>query len=238
MENNKTKNNIVPSGEISVLRNVFFRPWVGKYYKTSAPKILVIGDSHYCGECGTGDPEKECGQRRGDTVDRKWYKDGCPNFTKDIIKFHLNDEEGKIRAYGAFDEYMIEHSASADDEETFKVKVNCLWNHIAFYNFVQTACSKLSKRLAYGPEDREKSIPYAESVIQSLKPDFIIFWGIDKLNPYEMLTRRWKDANMWEDDPYKCISFGMVSFQKSCEAYCMQVTHPSARKKMMTRFTI
>ena len=40
------------------LKHVFFKPWIGKNYQSGGifpKKILVVGESHYCGGC------EECG---------------------------------------------------------------------------------------------------------------------------------------------------------------------------------
>lgn len=60
------------------MENVFFKPWVGKNYHTGGifkKKILVVGESHYCGGCN------ECGLK---------YSPECDELTTTgVMEFYL-----------------------------------------------------------------------------------------------------------------------------------------------------
>ena len=41
--------------------DTFFKPWIGSEYQQKNYKILVIGDSHYCGGCDRCGVYGNCG---------------------------------------------------------------------------------------------------------------------------------------------------------------------------------
>ena len=54
--------------------NVYFQPWIGDNYGSSYPRILIIGDSHYCGDENC----KFCGVRGNKPIEEFG---ACSNFT-------------------------------------------------------------------------------------------------------------------------------------------------------------
>lgn len=156
--------------------NIYFQPWVGVNYPTTTPKILVIGDSHYCGEC------EMCGVHGEVSLETMG---DCKNFTIDRVKEYLRFRQGgeKIpwmtKTFLPFDKIYY-HKQDVSGEESMT-----LWNRIAFYNFVQTAHSGETSNSSYSTEDYSKSSPIATKVFTSLQPDKMIVWG-DKV--YNSLT--------------------------------------------------
>lgn len=190
--------------------NVYFEPWIGENYKTSKKKILVLGDSHYCGGC---DNSEECGVRGFSIEDMK----ECKKFTNNTITEYLTYQAGKInkaewmKSYLQFDKIYYGKNEVTAEESIF------LWKNIAFYNFLQTASSNKSSNTNYTSDDYHKSSPMATEVINSLLPDFVIVWG----------SRAWNSltGNNWTNIDNLCGYYTLPDTGHI--VHCIKITHPS-----------
>ena len=107
---------------IKLKRNsLFFFPWVGSRYSSGGifgKRIMVLGDSHYCGTpCG------KCGVNPNPK---------CNKLTSDIIGWCLDlniEREGWMNTYPRS---LVGHETTL--EESRKI-----WDSIVFYNFLQVA---------------------------------------------------------------------------------------------------
>ena len=188
--------------------NVYFEPWIGKEYYNQDVKILVIGDSHYCGGCD------KCGIR-GCTIPEMGE---CKNFTRNTIKNYLSFRAGIIeksnwmtKTYLPFDKIYFGHE-DVTLEESLK-----LWNKIAFHQFVQTAISEEASNTNYTNDDYSLSSPMAKEVINILKPDFIIVWGNRAYNSLD--NENWTQGS----DNFN----GSYLLPSGKSAKCIRIYHPS-----------
>lgn len=188
--------------------NVYFEPWIGENYQSKQPKILVVGDSHYCGECET------CGIR-GSSISEM---SECAGITQNTVKDYLSYRQGKgdyanwmTKTYLPFDKVYY-----GKEDVTPKESLD-LWNNIAFYNFVQTAISNKASNSEYSDDDYGLSSPMATEVINTLEPDYIIVWGN---RAYEALSdKNWTHGSDEYNGTYKLPS-GRI-------AKCIRIYHPS-----------
>ena len=144
------------------MKNVIVNPWIGKFYGKNGyfkKKILILGESHYCDECG-GD----CSAT---------IKNKCDSRT-DIIKRYLKykndngDFEYWFNTYTKFTNLFI--GKKCDNETIIQ-----FWNSILFYNYVQkpvtnTRKSPTSKMFSNNEE------AFFE-IINKFYPDAIFAWG-------------------------------------------------------------
>lgn len=149
-------------------KDPYFLPRIGaNFYEDGVftKRILVLGDSHYCGECDN------CGiMSKYNGMDST-----CHNFTRNVVSKYLKYRQGKEKREGwmntflKFERALVEHKTDAS--ESLKI-----WESVAFYNYIQTAYI-LQSRQAYANKDYELSSPYFWQVLNKLKPDVAIIWG-------------------------------------------------------------
>ena len=145
----------------------YFRPYVGEQYAYSQTKIMVLGDSHYCGEC------PQCGIR-GMQVSEMG---DCRHFTENVQQKYLNYLKGEIqyeswmKSLATFDK-ILSGDVSMTKQQRYQA-----WKSLLFYNFVQTAASGVTANTAYRDEEYQRSLPYAWSIVEQYQPDLIIVWG-------------------------------------------------------------
>ena len=102
----------------------FFHPWAGSHYSSGGifgKKIMVLGDSHYCGT--------PCG-RCGENPNARCYR-----LTSDVIEWCLDpncEREDWMKTYLKFERSLVGHETTS--EESRKI-----WDSIVFYNFLQVA---------------------------------------------------------------------------------------------------
>lgn len=159
------------------LQNTFFKPWVGTNYSTgfNGKKILVLGESHYCGEgC------ENCGIVNGNV---------CESFTSDVINEFLNYKLGNAahkRWMNTFTKFV--NVIHGDNVESLKHLA--FWNSVIFFNYVQRALD--GPRISPTVIDFEKSKVAFYEVIGNFNPDLIIVWG-------KRLWDRMPDDGAWGD---------------------------------------
>lgn len=189
--------------------NEYFKPWIGDDYRQAQNKILVIGDSHYCGGCeicgvhGMLSPE-DIGE--------------CSNFTRNTVQAYLKfrmgtggKENWMTKTFYQFDKIFY-----GKEEVTLEESLK-LWNSVSFYNFLQTAYVGAADNTIYTANDYTLSTPLAFEVIQELQPDLIIVWGN---RAYDNLpSANWNEGRNYYDGFYKLTNHHIV--------YCLRIYHPS-----------
>ena len=127
----------------------YFEPWVGRRYGHGGKRLLIVGDSHYCGECDT------CGVRGMVSMAKM---DECRQMTRKSVRQYLEARRGERpmdgwmgRTYLRFDKMIL----GLDD--VTPAMSEALWDGAAFYNFVQTAASMDPSNTNYSAEDYKAS---------------------------------------------------------------------------------
>lgn len=152
----------------------FFEPWVPEKYTEgiNGKKILVFGASYYC-------PEVDCPYYKDCTSienkDSSKYDECCPAYLSSGRCLHKEPSytTGGPKAYSNF-ACLFQPYVDGD-----------VWDYLAFTNYVQyfLPCNTdASGNKRYGrtlqsnlsPRDFDAFI----EVIQELKPDIVVFWGM------------------------------------------------------------
>lgn len=147
-------------------KNVFFKPFIGKNYFNkgfNGVKLLVLGESHYCGEKGVGC--KFCGVLSG--------KD-CSDKTNEVISDFLNYKSGEV----VYDNWMRTFTTFTNvifGEPISNEMVIDFWNSVVFYNYVQSSTD--GPRIPPDSNQFNDSINAFIEILEECKPDLIIVWG-------------------------------------------------------------
>lgn len=189
------------------MKNVFFKPWVGRDYDSGGmfgKKILAVGEAHVCGaDC------PDCG------VDTDL---GCDDLnTKGVVQNYLHNHSGGwSRTFRKFERALY-------GDYTDDLKSREIWDSIVFYNYVQRAMTK--SRISPLDEDYQKAeVPFF-SVVNTYKPDAIIVWGQALYNnmSYDAWTRR-KDICI-----DGCVGRnGMYTIEDGVQVPTLCINHPSS----------
>lgn len=187
--------------------HVFFKPWIGKNYQSGgifSKKILVVGESHYCGGC------EECGL--------KFKPQGCDalNTPGVIRKFLDGYKSGWTKTFTKFERSLV-------NKETTLEESNEIWESIAFFNFLQIAMTDARK--SGTPEDYlEGQVAFLE-VINELQPELIVVWGVTKLYQY-LPDDGWIEGEKLEIDGYN-VKNGYYKLENGHKSRVIFVYHPS-----------
>lgn len=143
----------------------YFKPWIGCNAESgiNGKRILVLGDSHYCNKAC-----ESCGVHGG------FYCDGFDDFTLDTVGC-LYDEV-VFNSGGWVNTFKKFTKALAGDKELSHNGFCKLWDHLSFYNFVQTAY-KSGPRDSYSNLDYEASLSMFWRVMEYICPDLVLVWG-------------------------------------------------------------
>lgn len=186
---------------------IFFNPWVGNNYSSGGifcQRIMVLGDSHYCGEdC------KECG------IDPKSW---CSDFTTRVVRDYLdqnNEREGWMATYLKFERSLVNHETTP--EESIKI-----WNSLLFYNYLQIALQ--GPRQAGTPEQYQSAAKPFFDVMNKYQPDLLIVWGVRLWN--NLPSDRWIEGNEYKVDGYS-INNGYYTLNNGKKVRAICVYHPS-----------
>ena len=145
------------------MTNIRFTPWKGKDYETGGifgKKILVLGESVYCGETSC----ESCNE-------------GCNDFTNKLVKeFVANDVHTKsgefkywTNTYKKFESALVGHSPSLEERKQ-------IWNSIAFYTYFQNAFDEARQPLS-GNLEIERAQQALFEILETYRPDYVIVWG-------------------------------------------------------------
>ena len=142
--------------------NIFFLPWIGDKYGTQYSlfenKILLIGNSHYCGTCNT------C----GDSI----KSPECTTFTTEIVDTYLDPEEKHSwkKTFSTFINSFFGHSTTYKERKDF-------FDSVSFYNYLQvSAGNNPYSTHNYNFDDRRHLLAFYE-VLDKIKPNVVISWG-------------------------------------------------------------
>ena len=133
---------------------VKFKPWVGENYETGihqGKKLMILGESHYCAK-----PETEA------------TEDITIKIIEDLLD-PFSEHEGYKNTYTKFAKAVVGEKQFSD--ETKKE----FWQHVIFYNYVQTAIS--GARVSPTTEQFRNSEQAFFEIISQYQPDLIIVWG-------------------------------------------------------------
>lgn len=133
---------------------VKFKPWVGENYENGihkGKKLMILGESHYC-----ANPETEA------------TEDITIKVIEDLLD-PFSEHEGYKNTYTKFAKAVVGEKQFSD--ETKKE----FWQHVIFYNYVQTAIS--GARVSPTTEQFRNSEQAFFEIISQYQPDLIIVWG-------------------------------------------------------------
>ena len=141
------------------LKSLTWKPYIGKNYNLTTPKILVVGESHYVPD----------GENFNDYHQSNWTREF-------ILKEGLQQKpwysETKKNNLIREVEKTLLALKKVDSANSIK-----LWNNISYYNFIQRLMTSLDKRPTY--EDIINGWKTFQKVYDILQPDIIIFCGIE-----------------------------------------------------------
>lgn len=188
--------------------NIFFLPFIGRYYANGGlfdRRVMVLGDSHYCdGGCC------DCGNCR-------MYKQ-CAQFTQDVIRDYLDenkDRQNWMRTFVKFERSLV-------GKMTDWALRRKIWDSVMFYNYLQVAMT--------GPRKAGTSAQYKQAVnsffevIDKYEPEWIIVWGKRLWN--NMPNERWQDGDDIVVDG-KRIATGYYLLSNGKRVRVVAVYHPS-----------
>ncbi len=189
------------------MKYVRFEPWEGKEYQAGGifkKKILVIGESFYCSE--------EEAEKYAATLTEKVVTDYLAIRNGE---FRENDG-GWTNTYLKFERSLVNKETTPDDSQE-------IWNSIAFYNYLQIPMSgarESGSKLDY--KNAEKAF---FEVINELRPDLIIVWGVGKL--FNNLPEdKWTWGKPLNVDGWD-INNGYYQLDNKKQVRCIAVYHPS-----------
>lgn len=189
------------------MKNIKFNPWVGADYFSGGLfgiRIMVLGESHYCGEL--------C---KGCETD---FKSRCSGFTTNVVRAYLdtaNEREGWMSTYLKFERSLVNH-------ETVPAESSGIWNSLLFYNFLQLAMQG-PRQAGTAQQYRDAAQPFFE-VLDKYQPDLLIVWG--KRLWGNLPGERWKDGEEKNVDGRDVDNgYYMLSGGKTVRVVC--VYHPS-----------
>ena len=152
------------------MTNVFFRPWVGENYKAAGfngKRILVLGESCYCGECP--DCATEGPHEWWDEEEWKECRNKIPEVVTQFLAYTKGDpKKWSMRTYRRFTDIFMGHKCTPDETQTF-------WNSFVLYTYVQTSLEGPS--IAPKPQEWETGKEPFFEVLAEYNPDVIIAWG-------------------------------------------------------------
>ena len=187
---------------------IFFNPWVGKNYSTGGifgRRIMVLGESHYCGEnCSV------CGVT---------HRGGCQDFTSGVVRDYLdqnNEREGWMSTYLKFERSLV-------NRETTPAESVKIWDSLLFYNFLQVAMQR-PRQAGTSEQYRAAAGPFFE-VLDRYQPDLLVVWGVRLWN--NLPSERWIDGPGLVVDGSP-VSNGFYSLPNGKKVRAVCVYHPSA----------
>ena len=186
------------------MKNVRFKPWVGKCYQTGGlfrKKILAVGESFYCSE-----------------------EEAISTLTDKVVNDYLAIRNGENRQNnGDWIKTYLKFERSLIGEETTPEDSRKIWDSIAFYNYLQVPMFGARES---GSRDDYKNAekPFIE-VIDELQPDLIIVWGVGKLYSY-LPEDRWEVGEPFVIDGYE-VKCGYYQLKNGEKSRCIAVYHPS-----------
>jgi len=190
------------------MSNVFFQPFIGKYYANGGifdKRIMILGESHYCDE--------EC----ADCGDCRLHRE-CMGFTQHVLGDYLDEKKERqnwMRTFLKFERSLV----GKETDQAMRLKI---WNSVIFFNYLQVAMG--------GPREAGTSEQYQQAgkaffeVIEKYNPECIIVWGKRLWN--KMPSERWQDGEDIVVDGGS-ITTGSYLLNNGKKVKAMAVNHPS-----------
>ena len=101
------------------MSNVFFQPFIGKYYANGGifdKRIMILGESHYCDE--------EC----ADCGDCRLHRE-CMGFTQHVLGDYLDEKKERqnwMRTFLKFERSLV----GKETDQAMRLKI---WNSVIFF---------------------------------------------------------------------------------------------------------
>jgi len=141
---------------------IFFDPCVGKNYGSELSifkqKLLIVGNSHYCGKC------PDCGDR--DIC-------GCgPTLTQKAVSVYLDpkDKSKWKKTYSTFINSFFGKPTSLLERQAF-------FDSVAFYNFLQVSAGEDPYSTSQYDFKEKRHLDAFYEVLDSIMPDVVVCWG-------------------------------------------------------------
>ena len=189
-------------------QQMFFFPWIGKDYKTGGifgRKILVLGESHYCGAGCEGCGTEKCAE--------------CHSFTENVLNEYLDESlprKNWMRTFVKFERSLVNHETDWKERKE-------IWNSLAFYNYLQVPMDD-ARQAGTQQQYRDAEDPFFQA-LDSLKPDIMIVWGYRLWDL--MPASRWENGYPIQIDDYNVLHGAYFTNDgKAVTTVC--VYHPSA----------
>lgn len=141
------------------LKSLTWKPYIGKNYNFTSPKILVIGESHYVPD----------GEDFNDYQQSNWTREFILKEGLQQKPFYSESKKNNLIREVEKTLLALEKVDSANSMK--------LWNNISYYNFIQRLMTSLDKRPTY--EDIINGWKTFSKVYDILQPDIILFCGIE-----------------------------------------------------------
>lgn len=202
--------------------SVFFEPWVGKDYGGTnsifKQKVLILGDSHYCGTCDS------CGERSAHLE--------CTGFTIQIVRDYLNPERKPKwkKTYTTFLNSVFGKSTSIDERERF-------FDSVAFYNFLQVSAGEDPQSAnAYDYNEQRHHDAFFE-MLSYVLPDTIVVWGdrvwnvlyndwgFGKPKEGKKIAARNTIFSQYQIYPYQGKEIMLIGVHHPCSGFPSEITH-------------
>ncbi|MDR2597612.1 MAG: hypothetical protein LBC76_09890 [Treponema sp.] len=163
------------------MKNVFFKPWVGENYKTAGfngKRILVLGESCYCGECPGCVEYDDAGSLIPFEKEEGKDFEICRDKIIDVVNGFITYKEGEpkdwsMKTYRCFTDVFMGHRCTLEETKAF-------WHSFVLYNYIQTALEKSRIPPKQWQWETGKK-PFFE-VLAEYNPDVIIVWSKELWN--------------------------------------------------------
>lgn len=187
---------------------IFFQPRVGTKYNEGFKglKILILGESHYCGEA--------CEPCAITTLPC------CTKFTLNVMdryidyKNGLDSHESWMRTFTRFTNVLF-------GEQVHSKRLIEFWDSVIFYNYVQSSTNK--SRIPPTYQQFKHSEDAFFEVLETYEPDAILIWG---KRLWGNLPENGEWATESVSDSELALPFYYSVNNKKIPAFCLY--HPSS----------
>jgi hypothetical protein len=199
------------------MKNVFFKPYVGKNYSEKGylgKKLLILGESHYCS--GIQDKDCQCGK-----AEKCLQSPECEDFTNEVLNRFLDYKKGLCES----ETWMTTFTRFTNiflGEQVSNEKLLEFWDNLMFYNYVQKAM--IGSRTSPQEQDFEVSENAFFEILEEYKPDLIIVWGARLEERLPQKHKTLSDFEILNEAGHKFHYYEVVG--KRIPAYA--IYHPSS----------
>ena len=162
---------------LAAISGLTWLPWVGSNYATlpEGRRVLIVAESHYSHDDDLEKAKQLYEQQKSDQ-----------NFTRDVAKESLIDAECETPTFRNMHRLFY----GPEDRENF-------WNQLCFYNFVQELM-RFEGGVLTRPkwEDFWKGWEVFVQVVGVLKPDHVLFIGVEAANHFNGFMTRHKHEHV------------------------------------------